>query len=162
MDVHKRADICRHLQRSADRVARRLRRKSLVAGGVRVRLKTTDFHLMSRQCTLTDPTDVADVLYRAAEGLLDRFDLKGPFRLIGLTAHNIREQTPEQYLPTQQTLALDDEDAGARRRLETTLDDLATRFGDDVVRRASDVADRRNTLIEDSADLDDLTNFSGE
>jgi DNA polymerase-4 len=40
-DVVERVDIERHLQRSADRIARRLRRKDLLAGGVRVRLKTS-------------------------------------------------------------------------------------------------------------------------
>jgi len=145
-DVVDRADIARHLQRSADRVARRLRRKDLLAGGVRVRLKTTDFRSFSRQCTLKAPSDVADVLYRAGLGLLDRFDHPGPFRLVGLTAHDLRQrQTVNQ---------LDLLGGDRARRLEVALDELSARFGDNVVRRARDLG--RDTVMSDAPNRDGL------
>ena len=50
VDVSRRADIEVHLRRSAERIARRLRAKQYVAHGVRVRLKTSDFRLLTRQC----------------------------------------------------------------------------------------------------------------
>ncbi len=145
-DVVERADIARHLQRSADRIARRLRRKEILAGGVRVRLKTTDFRLISRQCSLAAPTDVARTLFEAGVGLLDRFEEPGPFRLVGLTAFDLRKGTASG----QGDLFTD----GRDRRLEATLDALSARFGDNVVRRARDLG--RDTVLDSAPDRDTL------
>jgi DNA polymerase-4 len=145
-DVVERADIARHLQRSADRIARRLRRKQILAGGVRVRLKTTDFRLISRQCSLAAPTDVAKNLFEAGVGLLDRFDEPGPFRLVGLTAFDLRKEETAG----QGDLFSD----GRDRRLEATLDALSARFGDNVVRRARDLG--RDTVLDSAPNRDTL------
>ncbi len=131
-DVVKPEDIQRHLRRSADRIARRLRGKGILAGGVRVRLKTADFKLLTRQCTLANPTDVADVLFDTGCQLLHRFQHKGPFRLVGLAAHALsRPSEPKQL----DLLASDP----AKRNLEVVMDQVAERFGRDGLRRARDV-----------------------
>ena len=88
-DVHRRADIVLHLHRSADDVGRRLRRRGYVAFGVRVKLKTTDFRLLTRQRRLPRSTDVAATLHAAALTLLDEFDDRGPFRLVGMAAYDL-------------------------------------------------------------------------
>src|SRR5690606_27804766 len=49
VDVFDRAELSFHLQRAADEVGRRLRRKGLTAGGVRVKLKTANFRVLTRQ-----------------------------------------------------------------------------------------------------------------
>ena len=145
-DVSAREDILLYLRRSADRIARRLRRKNYQAGGVRVRLKTTDFKLISRQCTLAEPTDVAETLFEAAQKLLDRFDHPGPFRLVGLAAHSL-----ERPNETRQLGLLDE---GPARALEVTLDRLAERYGDNVVRRARDIT--QTTVADTTPNLDFL------
>lgn len=145
-DIVERADISRHLQRSADRIARRLRRKDLLAGGVRVRLKTTNFKLLSRQCTLPAPTDLARTLHEAGLTLLDRFEEPGPFRLVGLTAYDLQKPAAN----TQLDLLGD----GRERRLETTLDELSDRFGDNVIRRARDLG--QATVLDSAPDRDSL------
>jgi DNA polymerase-4 len=145
-DVVHRADIEQHLKRSADRIGRRLRRKNLLAGGVRVRLKTTDFKLLSRQCTLAVPTDIADELFRAGASLLGRFEHPGPFRLVGLTAFDLKR--------SQEAVQLDLLGDDRERRLEVTLDELAARFGDNVVRRARDLS--RATVLDEAPNRDGL------
>jgi len=130
-DIVSRRDIERHLQRSAQRIARRLRAKGLLAAGVRVRLKTTNFKLLSRQASLSQPSDLAADLFAAGAGLLNRFDHAGPFRLVGLTALDLVDGSSERQLGLlDQTRA---------RMLETTLDAVAARFGDNALRRAADV-----------------------
>ncbi|HEY5646319.1 MAG TPA: hypothetical protein VIS76_10275, partial [Pseudomonadales bacterium] len=116
----------------------------LLAGGVRVRLKSADFQSFSRQCTLAAPTDVAEALYRAGLGLLPRFDHPGPFRLVGLTAHDLR--------PGAEHAQLDLLGSDRDRRLEVTLDELSARFGDNVVRRARDLGSA--TVMRDAPDRD--------
>lgn len=145
-DVSAREDILLYLRRSADHIARRLRRKNYLAGGVRVRLKTTEFKLLTRQCTLAEPTDVAQVLYAGAQKLLDRFDHPGPFRLVGLAAHSLEGPDESRQLGLL--------DAGSARALEVTLDRLAERFGDNVIRRARDIT--QTTVVDQTPDLDFL------
>ena len=79
-DVREKADIKRHLHRSADTIGRRLRQKSYIALGVSVKLKTTDFKLLTRQHRLSEPTDVTERLYSVGVELLDEFNHPGPFR----------------------------------------------------------------------------------
>jgi DNA polymerase-4 len=146
-DVVHRRDIEQHLKRSADRIGRRLRRKHLLAGGVRVRLKTSRFKLLSRQCTLSAPSDVADELFRAGVSLLDRFDDPGPFRLVGLTAFDLKR--------SEEAVQLDLLGDERERRLEVTLDELAARFGDNVVRRARDLS--RDTVLDEAPNRDALS-----
>lgn len=145
-DITDPDEILAHLRRSADRIARRLRDKRYVASGVRVRLKTSRFESLTRQCTLRSPTDAADDLLRAASTLLPRFDHPGPFRLVGLAAFELtRASQPRQ---------LDLLDADPRpRKLEGVLDAVNEKFGAGAVRRARDVG----TVIGDtSPNLDGL------
>lgn len=147
-DVIAKSEICQHLRRSADRIGRRLRRKRFLAGGVRVKLKTSKFELLTRQCTLAEPTDTSSELYDAAVTLLERFDHPGPFRLVGLAAHSLVSE-PE---PTQLSLLDVDE---RRRQLETALDELAQKYGEGIVRRARDLGSA--TISDFTVNLDLLS-----
>jgi DNA polymerase IV len=129
-DVHRRADIVLHLHRAADEVGRRLRHNHYLAAGVRVKLKTSDFRVLTRQRHLARPTDVAAVLHEFAVALLDEFDDAGPFRLVGLAAYDL--------LRSGESAQLDIFADGARqRRLETAIDAVTARFGRNTVRRAT-------------------------
>ena len=130
-DVSARHDIEMHLRRAADRVARRVRAKNHVSRGIRVRLKTHRFELLTRQCRLPRPGDTSAEYFAAARNLLDEFDHPGPFRLVGLAAYDLEwRRYPRQ---------LDLFEDGAARRLETTIDGLIDRFGAGVVQRACDI-----------------------
>ncbi|HUQ53758.1 MAG TPA: DNA polymerase IV [Gammaproteobacteria bacterium] len=147
VDVAARADIEAHLRLAADTIAHRLRRSQRRAHGVRVKLKTTDFRLLTRQCLLGEATDVAAVLFRQAAILLGDFADSGPFRLVGLAAYELvaADDAGSQLdlLPA----------AGNRaRRLETTIDALVGRFGAGVVQRAADLERDRGVGI--AANLD--------
>ena len=150
-DVASRADIQIHLRRSADAVGRRLRRKGYLAGGIRVKLKTSDFQLLTRQRRLKDPTDVADVLYRASVDLLDEFGYRGPFRLVGLAAYelNREEQAAQEDLFEQG-------ETKRQRRLEATIDALSDRFGAGAVQRARELENANGPRLAATLDfLDD-------
>jgi DNA polymerase-4 len=144
-DISDEAEIRRHLRRSADRVARRLRNKAILAGGVSLRMKTADFRLLTRQCTLARPTDTAEEIFSAACALLRRLDDPGPFRLVGLAAQTLRPRNE-----TAQLSLLDEPDDA--RNLEATLDQLADRYGDGIVKRARDLS--RSLVNDDAPNLD--------
>ena len=88
-DVSRREDIEEHLRRAADRIGRRLRAKRCVAGGVRVRLKTSRFRMLTRQRKLRNPVDLGAELLAAGRSLLDQFGEPGPFRLVGMAAFDL-------------------------------------------------------------------------
>jgi DNA polymerase-4 len=88
-DVSAYADIEASLREEADTVARRLRRNELTARGVRVKLKRSDFRILTRQCRLDAPSDVSAELFAAAARLVRTFDDPGPFRLIGIAAFDL-------------------------------------------------------------------------
>ena len=129
-DVRAKVDIRFHLRRSADAIARRLRKKSYLAFGVGIKLKTADFQIVTRQHRLDEPTDVAERLYSVGVGLLDRVDHPGPFRLIGMVAYDLTGASDMAQLDLFSALA-------RQRRLEVAVDELIERFGNDVVHRAN-------------------------
>ena len=147
-DVERRDDICFHLRKAAEDVARRLRRHAIVARGVRVKLKRSDFQILTRQQRLADPTAASDVIYRCAEALLAQFDDPGPFRLIGVGAYELEPAANEPQLDLLET------GTERSRRLDRVLDEVAERFGPDAVRRARDL--ERGTVLDSGANLDFL------
>jgi len=148
-DVHEKADIRFHLRRSADTIGRRLRKKNYVAFGVGVKLKTTDFQIVTRQQRLGEPTDVAERLYSVGVALLNHLDHPGPFRLVGLAAYDL--------VDIDNLTQLDLFSAFARRRqLEVAIDGLTERFGTNVVHRADDLNKRPGMSVAPTLDfLDD-------
>ena len=145
-DVSRREDIELHLRRAADRIARRTRSKSYVAGGVRVVLKTSRFELLTRQRTLGKRVDLASEFFAVGRRLLDEFDHPGPFRLVGMAAFDLDwRRGPRQ---------LDLFEDGQRRSLETTIDDVVSRFGRGAVVRARDLG--HPGTVMDGVNLDFL------
>ena len=131
-DVREKADIKFHLRRSANSIGRRLRKKSYVAFGVGVKLKTADFQIVTRQHRLSEPTDVAARLYSVGVNLLNHIDHPGPFRLVGLVAYDL--------VSTKDVMQLDLFSGFARQRqLEVAIDGLVERFGSNVVHRADNL-----------------------
>jgi DNA polymerase-4 len=150
-DVREKADIKYHLRRSADTIARRLRKKSYVALGVGVKLKTTDFQIVTRRHRLSEPTDVAESLYSVGIDLLNHVDHPGPFRLVGMVAYDLVDIDDLVQLDLFSTLA-------RRRRLEVAIDELAERFGANVVKRANDFTKPPGMTLAPTLDfLDDRT-----
>ena len=150
-DVREKADIKLHLRRSADAIGRRLRKKSYVAFGVGVKLKTTNFQLVTRQHRLSEPTDVAERHYSVGIDLLNHIDHAGPFHLVGMVAYELVGIDDLVQLDLFSTLA-------RRRQLEVAIDCLAERFGTNVVHRANDLNKPAGMRLAPTLDfLDDRT-----
>ncbi|MFO0747929.1 MAG: hypothetical protein U1F43_20055 [Myxococcota bacterium] len=88
-DLVDREAIAGHLLAQAERVAERLRATGVVARGVTLKYKLSDFTVVSRQTTLTIPSDDGQVLYQAVRALLWANPPAGPIRLCGVSAHKI-------------------------------------------------------------------------
>ena len=146
-DVSCREDIELHLRRAADRLGRRLRAKRYVAHGVRVRLKTNRFRMLTRQRRLRRAVDLGAELLAAGRSLLDQFGDPGPFRLVGMAAFDLEQREGDRQLDLFED--------HAARELETTVDDVMQRFGRGILMRARDLADA-GTVANDGVNLDYL------
>jgi DNA polymerase-4 len=131
-DVCEKSLIKVHLRRSADAIGRRLRQKRNVAFGVGIKLKTADFQILTRQRRLSESTDVTERLYSIGVDLLKELNHRGPFRLVGMVAYDL--------VGIDDRLQLDLFSTSARqRRLDVAIDELAERFGPNIVHRANDL-----------------------
>ncbi|MCP4548613.1 MAG: hypothetical protein GY835_19325 [bacterium] len=71
-------------------VARHLQKAELAAGTVAIKLRYSDFETLTRQMSLSVPTDNERMIYRAALVLLRRtWQRDRPVRLLGVTGQNL-------------------------------------------------------------------------
>ncbi|MBW2496948.1 MAG: DNA polymerase IV [Deltaproteobacteria bacterium] len=141
----------------AEALARRLRREQWLARtvvlkwriGRRVREGPRGYPARTRQRTLSEPTDDGAVVAGVARGLLADA-LVEPVRLLGVGVSGLvdAEGAGRQLALFEEPAATSGEAParGRRRRLNRALDSLADRFGEGVVRRASQGEVRHATL----------------
>ena len=119
--------IERTLLAMADGVAGRLRSAGVRAATVAVKVRDSRFRTITRQRTLSEPTDLTEPIFRAALELA-RPEVRGiRVRLLGVTASNLGER---------EQLALFEATDPRRRRAVEAADALRRRYGEGTVTRA--------------------------
>jgi nucleotidyltransferase/DNA polymerase involved in DNA repair len=109
-------------------VARQLRRENLAGKTVKLKLRWPDFTTLTRQTTLTNPTDMEDEIARTALELMR--SVRKPnqaVRLIGVGVSGLGE-------PVRQ-LGLWDMDSERSRKVQEALDLLQEKYGKKVIHR---------------------------
>lgn len=119
-----------HLYQQADRVGRSLRKQKLKGSIVTLKVKYTDFQLLTRRTTLAISTCSTRTIYETACRLLEMLILEKPVRLIGVGLSHFESTSQQLFLPLDHTPKMEEE---RRIRLETTLDALRERFGEKAV-----------------------------
>ncbi len=89
VDVSDREELTRVLLGHCDRVAARLRKAGLAAGGVTLKLRLPDFSLRTRSRAGLRPTQLAPRLFAAARALLEAQPEGTAYRLIGVAATDL-------------------------------------------------------------------------
>jgi DNA polymerase-4 len=117
-----------HLWRLSVQVADRAKAKELAGRIVTLKVKRADFRSLTRRVSLTDPTQLADRIYRHARALYDQLDDRGPFRLIGV---GISELSAGDGADKAGDLL--DPDAERRNRAERATDAIRSRFGEKAI-----------------------------
>jgi DNA polymerase-4 len=113
-----------HIWRMAEKVSDRAKAKNLAGRVVTLKLKRADHTLLSRRVALTDPTQLADRIYRTARGLFDQVGEKGPYRLLGCGISDLSDASGADKLGD-----LLDPDAARRSDAERATDAIRDRFG---------------------------------
>jgi DNA polymerase-4 len=115
-----------------DEVAHGLRKAGLRAGGVRLKLKYSDFHRVSREHLLAEPALDAASLRAVIEQLLPRVETNRPMRLVGLAAtHLVAADAPRQ------TSLFDAPQANKSEALGRALDAINGKHGQHAVMRGN-------------------------
>lgn len=115
-----------------DHLGWRLRREGYQGRQVTLKIRWADFQTMTRSVTLPAPTDVDYAIFQAADRLLrsQHFGAKR-VRLIGVAVSGlVQDGTPVQ-------LSLFSEGPGRQRQLSRARDEITSRFGPEVISRAS-------------------------
>ncbi len=127
VDTADRETLERTLLAMADGVAGRLRSAGVRAGTVTVKIRDTSFRTITRQRTLSEPTDMTEPIFRVALELA-RPEFRGiRVRLLGVSASNLGER---------EQLSMFSEDEPKRRRAIEAADAVRRRFGGDSMTRA--------------------------
>lgn len=120
------AEAERILLHQSYNVARRLREAGFLARTVAVKLRSGEFHTISRSVTLEAPTALGADIYAAAQQLLHKVGIpETGFRLLGVRAEQLTR--PDDGIQ----LAFDDDER--REKVEEAMDSVAKRFGERAV-----------------------------
>lgn len=131
-DVTDGLALRRTLRRLAEEVGRRLRKEGLSGTTVKLKLRWADFTTLTRQVTLPHTTHHDSEIVSAALQLFEQTWPEGrPVRLIGVGVSGFGAGG-------QQLGLFDPPRAQVDQRLEMVLDALRDRFGEDIIRHASD------------------------
>jgi len=115
----------------AEKVARRTRQEWLKGRTITLKVKYSDFALITRSATLPRPTDDALEIFSTVCSLLPKTGVgERPVRLLGISLSHLVGGEMEGQL----SLFLEDQTSRRRRELNTALDSIHEKFGDKAIR----------------------------
>jgi DNA polymerase-4 len=109
-----------------DKLAGKARRIGVSSRVVVLKLRTTDFKIMTRRRTLAEPVRTAKVLFREVREMLKREATGRPFRLIGVGMADLVEDGEAES-------GLFESDDARALQTETAMDALRSKFGSGAV-----------------------------
>jgi len=130
-DLADPADMNRELLRLAERTAARLRKASLSAGTVQIKIRRADFTTFTRQRRLSPPTDGTEQIFAVAKSLLQDWLRANPgarIRLLGVGGSNLAAIAQADLFAN--------DDLQHPSAIDTTVDEIREKFGHLAVGRA--------------------------
>lgn len=129
LDLQDLDEITTHIMALSNKVARRLRDGGFTTATVSIKIKFSNFQVITRSKTLDTPTDLSTEIYKAAKHLFEKLNLERTrVRLVGVRATGLSQDAPIQ-------LALSTRETGWREA-ELALDKVVHRFGTSAVKPA--------------------------
>ncbi|MEM7134494.1 MAG: DNA polymerase IV [Chloroflexota bacterium] len=141
-DVTDERKLCQTLRRLSEGVAKSLQRQKLAGTTIRLKIRWADFTTPSRQITLDQPTNDVERIYEAAHTLFQRvWPDREPVRLIGVGVSGFAEQSAHQISlwEMEEIIRSEENKSEQEKQLDRALAELRKRFGDEAVKRASEL-----------------------
>ena len=114
----------------SETVCARIRAEHAYIGVVSVTIVDNEFRHLSRQCTLSTPTDITEIIYENACRLFDLTWNHVPIRLLGVSTAHATDTAFHQ-------MNLFDEDKNERfAMLNKAVDSIRDKYGEDSIKRA--------------------------
>lgn len=114
----------------SETVGARIRAEHAYIGVVSVTIVDNEFRHLSRQCTLSTPTDITEIIYENACRLFDLTWNHVPIRLLGVSTAHATDTAFHQ-------MNLFDEDKNERfAMLNKAVDSIRDKYGEDSIKRA--------------------------
>ena len=127
-DIGQKSDVEKSLNKLADKVSNRLKKKNLRGKTIQIKLRWSDFTTLTRQNTLSKPTNDSQIIQQTAKKLLDQVWEEGQMaRLIGVGVSNLDTEA--------QQLGLWDTEVKKDLQLEEALTELRGKYGENVISR---------------------------
>jgi DNA polymerase-4 len=143
-DIANPEELIARLWPLCEKVAARLKEKSLAGNTVTIKLKTTRFKLLTRNHRLTGPTQLAEQIYRAAKPLIEKESAAqrtAKFRLIGVGVDGLCDASeadlPDLFANTGV------EDKAQLAKVERAMDEVRSKFGTDAIIKGRGLKGRR-------------------
>ncbi len=131
VDLSDHADMERELLRLAETTTARLRRSSLQAGTIQIKIRQSDFQTFTRQKSLCPPVNRTDQVFQVARALLETWLGEHPgvrIRLLGVGVCRLSPaDQPDLFAAGAET---------ASRPVDQAVDDIRERFGTASLGRA--------------------------
>jgi DNA polymerase IV len=142
-DVTDHEVLRRTIRQLAEGVGWRVRKAGLRGNTIKVKIRWSSFTTLTRQQTLAQATDEDAEIERVAQELFRSVWTPGQaVRLIGVGVSGF-DDSEQQLGLWHEDAATDEQRRESQRRLQSALDDLRDRFGEDIIRRGSDLKRRR-------------------
>ncbi|MCD6424037.1 MAG: DNA polymerase IV [Anaerolineales bacterium] len=127
-DLGRKSEVLKHINKLSDQVSKRLIKKDLRGKTIQIKLRWADFTTLTRQITLPQTTNEYRVIQKTSEELLNQVWQEGRrVRLIGVGVHNLDTDAHQ--------LGLWDTDYQRNIKLQETLKDIKSKYGDNVISR---------------------------
>jgi nucleotidyltransferase/DNA polymerase involved in DNA repair len=138
-DVTDRSTIEATYKRLVDKVGTRLRKAGFFARTAHLKIRWSDFSTITRQTRFPIPSDDDITLREAALDLLNDNLRHRPVRLIGFGVSGLVETDEPQTLQLNLFENLDTANHEKRNRLSYTADSVREKYGENSLKRASDL-----------------------
>lgn len=124
----------KQLLSQAEEVGERLRRDGLKGRTITLKLKRSDFTLVTRSHSLKEATCATKIIYDTAVMLLERYNLKTPVRLIGLAVSNFGGGQQYSLLPGVE------KETEKLERVDHAIDRIREKLGREIIKRGGSLS----------------------
>lgn len=149
------SDIQKAVRGLADKVATRMRRKNIYAGGLRVEIKDPYFEVFPRQEKWDRPSNSTDDIVKSAMKIITKaWNVNNPIRMLTLTAIYITNEDDSYQLSFAEISKAQDNEKSLT--VDHTLDEIRNRFGSSSITFANLIDNDLGIHLDHHIDPDDF------
>ena len=132
-DISDKEVLEKKLWSLCEKVSKRSKEKGLGGQTITLKLKTKEFKLISRSCTIDEPTQIGELIFQHSKTLLDREDNNIKYRLIGVGISNLKDsELCDLY-------DLINVSKTKNAKIEYAIDDIRNKFGQDLIKKGRSI-----------------------